>query len=143
MSLMQRVAGFTLIELLITVVVLAILTAVAVPSYREFVIRSHRSDATVALTEIANLQEKFYSNNLRYAATLTQNPSGAGLFYPAQSANRMYNLSVLGVTTTTGYTLQAQATGTQLEDSRCQAMTLNSLGQRGSSPGSVDTCWRR
>ena len=143
MTLMHRIAGFTLIELLITVVVLAILTAIAVPSYREFVIRSHRSDATVALTEMANLQEKFYSNNLRYTATLTQNPSTSGLYYPAQSANDMYNLSIVSVSATTGYTLQAQATGTQLEDSRCQTLTLNSLGQRGSSPAGVDTCWRR
>ncbi len=143
MSLMRRIAGFTLIELLITVVVLAILTAIAVPSYREFVIRSHRSDATVALTEIANLQEKFYSNNLRYAGTLTQSPGGAGVYYPAQSANGMYNLSVVGVSAADGYTLQAQATGSQLEDDRCQTLTLNGLGQKGSSPGSVDTCWRR
>jgi type IV pilus assembly protein PilE len=56
-----RSYGFTLIELMITVVVLAIIVGIAYPSYHTYMIQTRRSDAQVALMQIANLEEKFFS----------------------------------------------------------------------------------
>lgn len=59
--------GFTLIELMITVVVLSILAAIAVPSYRQYVIRSNRTAAQSVMMDIANRQRQFLIANRAYA----------------------------------------------------------------------------
>jgi type IV pilus assembly protein PilE len=59
--------GFTLIELMVTVVVLTILVSIAVPSYRQFVIRGKRSAAQSAMLDIANREQQFLLANRAYA----------------------------------------------------------------------------
>ena len=53
--------GFTLMELMITVTIISIIAGVAYPTYRDNLIQARRSDAMIALTEIAQLQERFFS----------------------------------------------------------------------------------
>lgn len=133
--------GFTLIELLIVVVVIAILTAIAVPAYRDFVVRANRSDAIIALSELANLQEKHYSNEMSYTTSFSN------LSYPSVSPEGFYDLSVV-TSATVGYTLTAVPRGQQDQDDQtCQQFTLNSFGQRSAQDnGGNDTsqqCWNR
>lgn len=137
----QSKQGFTLIELLIVVAVIGLLTAIAVPMYRDYVVRSNRSDAIISLTELANLQEKHFSNELAYTSTLSD------LNYSTTSPEGLYQLSIT-TTGTTAYTLTAQPIGTQdRDDSTCQQFTLNSFGQRSAvDAGGTDTsqqCWNR
>ena len=63
-------SGFTLIELMITVIIVGILAAIAYPSYTQYVAQTRRSDATINLTRIAALQERFFTECGRYAGTL-------------------------------------------------------------------------
>jgi type IV pilus assembly protein PilE len=65
--------GFTLIELMIVVVIIGILAAIAYPSYNRYSTQTRRSDAKIALTRAASLQEKFFSDCNWYART----PNGA------------------------------------------------------------------
>lgn len=130
-----------MIELMIVVAVIAILVSIVVPMYRDYVVRSNRADAIIALTELANLQEKHYSNEMAYTTTL------ANLSYPATSPNDFYSLAIT-TSGTVDYTLTATPVGRQLQDDpTCQQLTLNSFGQRSAldSDGNDTSqqCWNR
>ncbi|MGR6873380.1 type IV pilin protein [Pseudomonas sp. HK3] len=64
--------GFNLIELMVTLVIIGILASVAVPAYRDNVIRASRGDGMTALQSIMNAQENFFINELTYTTDLTQ-----------------------------------------------------------------------
>jgi len=84
---MKRVAGFTLIELLITVMVLAILSAIALPSYRDYVTRGQLAEAYGALGSMSTQLEQFYQDNRTYvgacvAGTVAPLPGNLKYFTP-------------------------------------------------------------
>jgi type IV pilus assembly protein PilE len=59
--------GFTLIELMVTLVIVAILASIAVPSYRQHVIRANRAAAKEAMMDIANRQQQYLLAHRGYA----------------------------------------------------------------------------
>lgn len=133
--------GFTLVELLIVVAVIAILMAIAAPMYRDFVVRSNRSDAIIALTELSNLQEKHYSNEMAYTTTISD------LSYPNTSPEGFYSLAI-STGAAVDYTLTATPVGQQLQDDdTCRELTLNSFGQRSAEDSdgndTSQQCWNR
>lgn len=89
-------SGFSLIELMITLVILAIVLSIAIPSYQSQLEKSRRSEGKALLSEIAALQESFRTEQNRYTADLTE------LGYAAagwnQSKNGYYRVSVLAPT---------------------------------------------
>lgn len=62
----QTVQGFTLIELMIVIAIIAILSAIAVPQYGDYVRRSQMAEATSALLELRTRMEQFYQDNRNY-----------------------------------------------------------------------------
>lgn len=136
---MKKQLGFTLIEVMIVVVIVGILFAVGVPSYRAFVVKSKRSEAVAALTSIAGEQLQFFSENNRYAADLTQ------LGYPdatLSSESGVYTISTLSATVS-DFTLTATANADQAgSDSECGNFTLNHMGVKGvTGSGTANDCW--
>jgi type IV pilus assembly protein PilE len=61
-----RAAGFTLIELMIVVAVMAILAAIAVPMYTDYVTRSRIIDGTTKLANVRTQMEKYFMDNRTY-----------------------------------------------------------------------------
>ena len=57
-----RDRGFTLVELIVAMVILATLTAIAIPSYSIYVLKSHRTEAKSALLDLASLEERYFSD---------------------------------------------------------------------------------
>ena len=80
---MGHVRGFTLIELMIVVAVVALLAAVAYPSYRDHVARGQRSQGQQLLADIAQRQEQYLLDRRQYATAFGTGAGGLGLTMPA------------------------------------------------------------
>jgi type IV pilus assembly protein PilE len=129
--------GFSLIELLITVAIVAILAAIALPSYESYVLRTNRSEARSLLVEVAALQERFRYNNPGYAVTLT----ALGLPAAPLSETQKYQLSM--VANANSFTLTAAPRLNQLKDLECANLTLTNTGVKGKSgTATAAECWK-
>ena len=140
---MKAMRGFSLIELMIALVIVAILAAIAIPGYRNYVMRVNRNDATAALLKIAAAQEKFYLQNNTYTNNL-DDPPPAGLGIPA-TENGYYTLGVAFVGgPTEGFqaTATVDADGPQAADDACTTFRINHQDVRDSEPDGIDVCWR-
>lgn len=128
--------GFTLVELVIVVLIIAILAAIALPSYRSYVLRSHRTDATRALQDLASREENYYFTNNAYTSTL------ANLAASSSVAGSYFTVSIPSASST-GYTISATTVGTQVADTSCQSFQLKNDGSRLSNGATTDAsnCW--
>lgn len=66
---MRREHGFTIIELMIVVVVIAVISAIALPSYTDYITRSKFAEAYAHLADLRVKMEQFYLDNRRYSST--------------------------------------------------------------------------
>ncbi len=102
----QRSSGFTLIELMITVAIVAILAAVALPAYRDYVIRGTLTDARSLLSTLHSRMEQYYQDNRNYG------PAGAcGVPNPAATESPYFTISCAPGATDQAYTITAVGTG--------------------------------
>lgn len=62
----EQARGFTLIELMIALAIIAIISAIAVPSYNNYQLRSHRAQAMADLAACAQALERHYTVNFSY-----------------------------------------------------------------------------
>ncbi len=139
----------TLIELMVVIVVLAVLAAVALPSFRQSLYKSRRADAMAALGAMQQAQERWRGNNTAYQDTLA-NLAGATA---ATSPSGYYDLSIVANSVSaSGYTMRATANGgKQAGDSACQifevqlaggTVTYRSYAAGNNAPnGTPDPCW--
>ena len=81
---MYRRLGFTLIELMIVIVVLAILVAVAYPSYKAQALRGYRAGGQEFLMDIAQRQEQYLLDQKSYATELGNVVGGLNMTMPAE-----------------------------------------------------------
>jgi type IV pilus assembly protein PilE len=96
----QRQLGFTLMELMITVAIIGILAAVALPSYQQYIIRGARAAAQAEMMDVANREQQYFLANRVYAdkATLPYTPPSS------VSAKYDYDIAV-GIGTVPSFTI--------------------------------------
>ena len=127
----RRESGFTLIELMITVAVIGILAAIAVPSYVRYTIRSSRQAVQSELVVLASIQEKIYLNSNAYASSVTTAYNGSstgGLGVPTgKSRDGKYTFSVTAASATYTLTATPVVGSSQSADG---ALTINAAENR-------------
>jgi type IV pilus assembly protein PilE len=110
----NRQTGFTLIEIMIVVVIIGILTAIAVPSYTDYLIRSRITQATSGLAERRTRMEQYFQDNHFYfqadpplsgpaCATDTTASTYFNFSCPTLTATA-YTLTATGKSSMTGFT---------------------------------------
>jgi prepilin-type N-terminal cleavage/methylation domain-containing protein len=102
---LRRSKGFTLVELMIVVAIVAILTTIAYPNYRDYVIRGQLVEATTALASLRANMERYYQDNRTYITSAAFPSPCATAPFPAGKFT-----ITCPTTTLVKFTLQAQGT---------------------------------
>lgn len=156
-SYKKTLSGFTLIEVMITIVVVAILMSIALPSYRSTVLKAKRSAAKTVLFTIASKQETFRLDNKTYADTFvklgydaTLDATTDKLYVDDQnnvsttSADSVYEVVINSGTANT-FLLTATTTSntSQDDDTNCKTFSINQLNVKISkdSSNAAHDCW--
>jgi type IV pilus assembly protein PilE len=146
MAQARPAAGFTLIELVIALAILAITTALAAPSYRNYLRRGHRSEAVQALLTAAVEQEKFHLANGRYGDRLdaSAGEDPPGLPVASRTPGGHYVLAI-PTATAAEYRVIATAAGNG-GDPACASLAIDESGRRTSTDArgadSTARCWQ-
>lgn len=143
-NIQQQQSGFTLIEVMIVAAIIAIISAIAYPSYMNSVTRSHRHAAKACLSEYAHFMERFYMTNMRYHEDL----AGQALNLPTlgcsteSGLNERYRFEVDQLSRMT-YRVYASPIGVQKRsDTECGVLSLNQEGaRRASGTAGSQECW--
>ena len=146
-----RSAGFTLIELMITVAIVAILAAIAYPSYQAYIVRTNEGVARAFLGELMSRQQSFYNDRRRYAESLADLGYGGATVslrrdgQPAAEGDTIiYTVGVQDSSVTArNYVVEAVPAGVQATRSHCGTLSLDAQNTRGATGAKGDACWQR
>ena len=147
----SQTAGFTLAELLIVLAVIALLGAVAYPSYSRQIVKARRIEAQMALVDTMQRQEQFRAQHRTYLAFSAQADSADARQFKwwlgreaASSAYELDGYACPGREIEECIELRARP-GTEnvdagFADAECGTLTYSSTGALGAS-GPSDRCW--
>lgn len=124
--------GFSLFELLIVLVIIGILATISYPIYIHALKKTHRTEAKIALINLAQHMEIYYlANNNSY-----KDANFNKLHLKNMTESNLYQLALKSTTST--YLLSAKAT---FSDSECYLFMLNQLGEKTNAGSSSKQCW--
>jgi type IV pilus assembly protein PilE len=138
--LRRKARGFTLIELMIVVAVIAILAAIAFPSYQDSVRKARRGQAKADMVEYAALAERFRTVNNTYNTAGGVTFTLPSLQSPREAGAQAHYRLALTTQTDNAFTITDTAQGGQAKD-RCGDLSLTNAGVKGNTKGTLSECW--
>ena len=127
-----RSSGFTLVELMVVTAIVAILAAIALPSYQAYVRRSNRAAAEAFLMDVSTRQQQRFLDVRGYADSVAT----LGMTAPNE-VTQSYTIAVtLTAGPPPGYTVTATPRGVQARDTGCAPISVDQGGTK--SPAA---CW--
>lgn len=114
---MKSNKGLTLIELLFVVIIVAILAAIAIPIYTNYIQRARRADAKTALEQLRAAQEMWRAEKGGYSTDATGVQLINTMSAPSTTISPYYQWSFTGTLSANSFTAEAVPTGTQTSDS--------------------------
>ena len=139
----QRVRGVTLLELMAVVVVIGILSIVALPSYRQYVLRAQRTEAKSALLRLATNQERYYLGNRTYG-TVAQLVDANLLPADEKSERGAYRITLAAADATTYTATATPVAGGAVDmrgDTQCTTFSITAQGIRTATGSDAANCW--
>ncbi len=134
----HRSRGFTLIELMVTIAIIAILASVALPSYKDYVVRGHIPQATNGLADMRIKLEQFFQDNRTYAGACDKGQPAAPSTNPdftftceIAATGMSYGLKAEGKGPMTGFTYEVNESNVK----------KTSAVPTGTDWTKSDTCW--
>lgn len=147
-SMRRSQAGVTLMELLVVCVVIAILGAIALPTYRQYMVRTNRTDAKTALMSAAGGMERCFTRFSRYdddACEILDAYDSGGDGVTTEGGH--YVIRLADPATATEFTLEAVPQDGQTQDTKCGTLSIDQAGRQFASGSEADNavreCWRR
>lgn len=140
-----NIAGFTLVELMIVVVIIAVLAAVAIPSYQDSMRKSRRADAQGALQQLRQAMERHYTKTYSYQGAAaggadTGSPQIFATQSPVEGGTAFYQLTISAAANNTFTLTATPVAATGQNQDLCGTLTLTNTGVRTSS-GAGTRCW--
>jgi type IV pilus assembly protein PilE len=130
----KRARGFTLIELMVTVLIVGILGAVALPSFMNQIRKSRRAEAITEVYRVSQAEERFRASNTAYSSNLGTQPTTSALgLFPSTGAITTYNMASgyysigIGISSTSAvrYVITATTTGSMTSDTNCRTLVMD------------------
>lgn len=140
---MYRQNGFTLIEVMVVVVIIAILSAIAVPQYSDYVTRSKITEAVAGLSDVRVRMEQFFQDNRTYANACATGSNTATDVLPNDTLNFQFRCTA----TPTATTYEISASGVTGSSMAGFTFTVDQSNQRTSTITGVSgwtgngNCW--
>jgi type IV pilus assembly protein PilE len=133
--------GFTLIELMITVAIVAILAAIAVPSYQDYVRKGRRADAQGFMLDVVARQQHFLLDRRSFAVSITDAPAsnGLGLTVPT-NVSAFYTITIVtdNAARPPSFVVTGTPAGSQVGET-CGTLTIDQRGVKDRT--GTGSCW--
>lgn len=143
-NMQKQNSGFTLLEVIITLIIVTLLATVAFPIYTQQITKIRRTEAKVALIQLAAEMAQYYAQHHTYAtATIATNPK-TDIAASSLSEHHLYQFRILSQSDN-AFILEADPLPDSAQarnDLQCGALQINQLGEKTVvGPGDPKKCW--